>query len=120
MRKTLLFLMLCFCSLHLLASGNAFGVEQAIFDDPPSYHWTSDKPTFSVYPNPAIDYINIEDRSKVIREVVIYNLVGRKIKSFKRSANDRYDVSDLQKGLYLVQMIGDAGEIFTTQRINKK
>ncbi len=134
MRKTLLFIFLfSFISLGLWAQGDCDGCR----DDDPAFAWNNhttppapessapsyketEKVSFAVYPNPAIDYINIEDETEIISEVIIYNLVGRKMKTFRKNTTNRYDISSLHKGLYLVQLLSREGEILTTMRVNKR
>ena len=105
--------------MQLIAQGDCDNCPNGDFHDPPQTHKIV-KPTFSIFPNPAIDYVTIEDKTDAIRDVVVYNLVGRKIKSFDKNVNDRYLISELPKGLYLVQLVGHQGEILTTQRFNKR
>jgi len=75
--------------------------------------------TIKIYPNPAVDYISLESEAKVER-LVIYSLVGRKVKSFRTQNGDKYDVADLPKGMYLVQLLEKGGAIITTRRLQKQ
>ena len=121
MLRTLL-LITSFLFIQNMAQATCIGCETNGFDN----YWNktelrnTDKPSFSVYPNPAIDYVTIADPSNLITEVTVYNLVGRKIKTFQKSKNDRYNISSLHKGLYLIQLRGADGQILTTQRVNKR
>jgi len=74
----------------------------------------------SVYPNPATNFISI-NKDENVRDIAIFNLVGRKLKTFEDVEKDEhYDVSDLPNGMYLVQVIDDNKKIITTQRISKR
>ena len=74
----------------------------------------------SVYPNPATNFISI-NKDENVRDIAIFNLVGRKLKTFQNVEKDEhYDVSDLPMGMYLVQVIDDNKKIVTTQRISKR
>lgn len=74
----------------------------------------------SVYPNPATNFISI-NKDENVRDIAIFNLVGRKLKTFQNVEKDEhYDVSDLPIGMYLVQVIDDKKKIVTTQRISKR
>lgn len=75
--------------------------------------------TIKIFPNPAVDYISISGSAKVER-VVIYNLVGRKTKTFRTQDGDKYNVTDLPKGMYLVQLLGAGDDIITTRRLQKQ
>ena len=72
-----------------------------------------------IYPNPAFNFIGLNNVSGV-SSIIIYNLVGRKIKKFAAQKNERYDVADLPSGMYLVQLLGNDGKVVTTQRMSKK
>lgn len=78
------------------------------------------KVNFSVFPNPTTEYISVEDQSEVVSEIVIYNLVGKKMKVFTYVKGDTYDVMDLPKGLYLVQIIDRQHNVLATQKVTKR
>lgn len=74
----------------------------------------------SIYPNPATNFISI-NKDENVRDIAIFNLVGRKLKTFEGVEKDEhYDVSDLPNGMYLVQVIDSNKKIVTTQRISKR
>ncbi len=80
-----------------------------------------DKLDIKIYPNPTTDYINFDNESGKVERVIIYSLVGRKVKEYK--ANDgknTYDVTDLSNGMYLIQLTGADNKVIKTQRINKR
>ena len=72
-----------------------------------------------IYPNPAVNFIGLNKVSGV-GSIIIYNLVGRKMKKFVALKDEKYDVTDLPRGMYLVQLLGDDGKVVTTQRMSKK
>ena len=107
MKSALLVLFFAFSSLALFGQSNADGggVSQV---------------KIAVYPNPATNYISI-NKDENVRELAIYNLLGRKLKTFQNIEKDEhYDVSDLPVGMYLVQVIDSSKKIVTTQRISKR
>ncbi len=83
------------------------------------------KPTKSttapkIYPNPAIQYISIKDVQSKVKVIEIYNVVGRKLQIINVSnQGQRFDISRLPRGLYMVRMLGSNGNIIRTQRISK-
>ena len=80
----------------------------------------SEQPPISIYPNPAINYISI-DNDENVKSIIIFNLVGRKIMTFENiQKNELYDVSTLSNGMYLVQVTDNSNKIITTQRISKR
>ena len=60
-----------------------------------------------IYPNPARDILNISyEKNVIIKEIAIYNQVGQKV--FEgRSQNNTIDVSGFQKGIYIIEVIGE-------------
>ncbi|PSR12132.1 MAG: hypothetical protein DA408_14310 [Bacteroidetes bacterium] len=70
-----------------------------------------------VYPNPASDYVKVTDNSEV-RQVAVFNLAGRKIKSYNYSIGEQYFVGDLPRGMYLIQLVGEENRRLATRRIN--
>ncbi len=79
-----------------------------------------EQPAISIYPNPATNYISI-DNDENVKSIIIFNLVGRKMLTFDNIRKDeQYDVSTLSNGMYLVQVTDQANKIITTQRISKR
>jgi len=70
-----------------------------------------------IYPNPAFNFIGLNNISD-IGSIIIYNLVGRKMKKFTPQKGERYDIADLPRGMYLVQLLGKDGKVVTTQPHN--
>jgi Secretion system C-terminal sorting domain len=107
MKQILLVLFFAFTSLALFGQSNADG-------------GGSSPVKISIYPNPATNFISI-NKDENVRDIAIFNLVGRKLKTFQNVEKDEhYDVSDLPVGMYLVQVIDDKKKIVTTQRISKR
>jgi hypothetical protein len=80
----------------------------------------STKPELSVFPNPAIDNISVYDNNDVVSQIIVFNLVGKKMKTFEHIKGEYHYVGDLPKGVYLVQMIDKSKRILTTQKIDKR
>jgi hypothetical protein len=77
-------------------------------------------PQLAIFPNPATEYITINNEESV-RSLVVFNMASRKMRTFDiQSKGERYDIGDLPNGLYIVQMIGKNNKILTTQRLTKK
>lgn len=63
---------------------------------------------FNIYPNPSTDVLNIElDDNVILENITIYNNLGQKVKSVKTAV---IDVSNLAKGLYLVEVTTNLGK----------
>lgn len=77
------------------------------------------KTVLKIYPNPATDYIGLNNDTKV-SEIKILNLVGKEVKHFHVLKGEKYPVMDIRNGMYLVQLINESGNIMTTQRLQKR
>lgn len=69
----------------------------------------------SVYPNPAVEMLNIEMND--INTVEIYNIVGRVVKSadFNKVNKAQLSVSDLSEGVYFVTVNGNQTSKFVIE-----
>lgn len=72
-----------------------------------------------VFPNPATLYFRVSSSAE-IGKVVVINIIGKKVKVFEGSEEQRYDIEDLPMGIYLVQLIDSNGKILTTRRLSKR
>lgn len=75
--------------------------------------------TFSVYPNPAKDVINVSNTMNlVVNSIVLTDLNGRVVKSQKVNAMDaQVSISDLATGVYMMNVNTDQGSV--TKKIIK-
>ena len=76
----------------------------------------SDFVSVSVFPNPATEFITVNNEDAV-KNIYVFNLIGRKMKNFEVVKGERYDVADLPNGLYIVQLVGRNNKILTTQKM---
>ena len=59
------------------------------------------------------------DDSDVVEKVVIYNIIGRQVKSYKAMENLKYSVNDLPEGIYIIRLQNANGNTLKTIRLNK-
>jgi len=74
----------------------------------------------SIFPNPATHFIGLTNYDENIEQIHVYNILGRRMKTFEVSDDQRYYIADLNKGIYLVQLIDPEGKIVRTQRMSKR
>jgi len=67
------------------------------------------------YPNPATSTINFEFE---IGQLEIYDIMGKKVKSYQR-ADNRFDVSNLERGVYILKGMDANGNLFTEKLIKE-
>lgn len=83
----------------------------------PSFAFTLDieeiiETSFTIFPNPAHDRIQVNSENLKVKSLEIYNLHGQKVKqipSFKFQNSNKIDVSALDKGIYLIQIQTEYG-----------
>ncbi len=78
------------------------------------------RPELSVFPNPTTENISVQDNADAIGQIIVFNLLGKKIKVFEASKGELYYVGDLTKGVYLVQLVGRNKQTLKTQKIEKR
>lgn len=74
-----------------------------------------------VFPNPMTDFFQLEgNESNDVKQLVVYNLIGRQVRSFDATNSNNFDMSGLPQGIYLIGMVGDNGNILKTVRISRQ
>ncbi|MCF8247674.1 MAG: T9SS type A sorting domain-containing protein [Saprospiraceae bacterium] len=71
------------------------------------------------YPNPSTGLFSITE-NPLVKKIVVFNLLGRQVRSFEHTNGKRYDISGAPDGLYLVSMQDANGEVLKTVRITKQ
>ncbi|MFZ9968399.1 MAG: choice-of-anchor J domain-containing protein [Bacteroidia bacterium] len=76
-------------------------------------------PSFSVYPNPSNDVLNIRSE-RANGEIVVQNALGQKVYQANLGSNEgtiRIPTGEWQEGLYLVHLQGAQGQILGTRKV---
>jgi len=71
-----------------------------------------------VFPNPAADYFQISNSSQV-HKIVIYNILGKEVKTLFHYNSANHDISDLKKGMYMIRLLDSKNKIIKTVRLSK-
>lgn len=74
------------------------------------------KSNIKIYPNPSAQYISLTDATAVER-LMVYNIVGRAVSSFRVDSSNQYDISNLPIGIYLVRLVGKYDQTIKTVRL---
>jgi len=71
-----------------------------------------------IFPNPVTTFFEIghSDRVGTVR---VINMVGREVRRFDFTVNEKYNIADLPRGMYLVQLRDGKDEVIHTQRVKK-
>lgn len=99
----------------------AFGASAQLADnasDVPSFR--SYKKALKIFPNPATEYFQLTDRNDSVDQINIYNIVGKKMRTFEVEDDKKYYLNQFPKGMYLIQLVDHNNKIISTQRLNVK
>jgi len=62
----------------------------------------------ALFPNPANDFICLKNLSDDNNQITVYNASGVLVMSAIVNANDKIDISDLSKGIYIIRVADTA------------
>lgn len=71
-----------------------------------------------IFPNPTTDHFRLTETTH-ISQLVIYNILGRAIRTFDVNANQSFTISDLPNGVYLVALMDASQKPIKTLRLQK-
>lgn len=72
-----------------------------------------------IYPNPATEFFQITYDPRV-ESLSINNIVGKEVKRLTAYKNEMYDISDLQKGIYILRLLNEDGKVIKAVRLSKR
>lgn len=111
MKKALLLVICTFC-IYMVTFAQG---KQSTVNRPSFAH----KVEIQVFPNPVQTHFSINNNTQV-KDIIVFNLVGKKLKRFEYNDDERYFLGDLPKGIYLVQFLDRSKNVLTTRRISKR
>jgi hypothetical protein len=77
---------------------------------------------FTVFPNPTVSTLNMEIYESEIKSVAVYNLLGKVMRVYNidsATSSASIDVSELNKGLYILKLNTADGHILNTRFFKK-
>ena len=75
-------------------------------------------PNLRVYPNPTRNIFQVSDNDLVGR-VILFNLLGRPLRTYTYSPGEHYRLDEFPRGTYLIQLQDREGRILVTRALNK-
>ncbi len=75
--------------------------------------------TINIFPNPATDYFTLTETQE-IQQLVIYTILGNRVKVFNVNSNQNYNISDLPNGSYFIGLINEEQKTVKTLRFQKQ
>ncbi len=117
MKNVLLYFFICFTTCCA-----AQGFSQSFVADETygiSSTQSNPDPTISIFPNPATEFITIEDSDNIVARVTFYNVLGKEIATYEANNRKTFDMMHFQNGIYLVQLKDNQDQILSTIRVRK-
>jgi len=72
-----------------------------------------------IFPNPAASYFRVKS-DEIISSVTIFDIVGKPVLDQNTKGSDiMVNISHLNRGMYIVRIRGEQGQILKTQRLRK-
>ncbi len=72
----------------------------------------------SVFPNPTSDFFQINN-DDIVSKVAVHNIIGKRIVTHDHVIGAAYNISDFQKGIYLVRLFDESDNVINVFRLNK-
>ncbi|MEL6141614.1 MAG: T9SS type A sorting domain-containing protein [Bacteroidota bacterium] len=72
-----------------------------------------------VFPNPVVEFFKVGNSDRVAT-IKVTNLLGREVRQFEYALDEKYDISELPRGYYLVQLRDRQNRVLRTHRISKR
>ena len=103
--------------LFLAYSSAAIGQNDAAKDV--RSHLRVNKTEVKLYPNPATNRFSISIPGSQVKYITINNIIGKKIRRVAVDPNNKYDVSDLQRGIYIIRIFDHSDNLIKALRLSK-
>lgn len=78
-----------------------------------------DSNEIKLFPNPTDDYFVVKNDINVSK-ISIYNIIGKEMVSYKHTQGNTYDVSFLNRGVYIVRLVDSKGKMLKSTRLSKR
>ncbi len=72
-----------------------------------------------ISPNPANDYFSVTANVTYSR-IILYNLLGKPLKSYRPTVDNTYSLTDLPGGIYILRFLGDDNHVIKTVKLYKR
>lgn len=111
--------------LLLFLSGTAFGQNYELTANTNTPEKTDLSKSITVYPNPAIEYVNIKlsTLDAATTKIIVYTILGTEVVVEKETVNDhevKLKVKDLAAGYYLIAVRDDQLHFKATYKVLKR
>lgn len=78
-----------------------------------------DLSTVKIFPNPTVDVFQVTS-DEYVKTIGVYNVVGKLVEEMSHTAGQAHNIEHLNKGMYLVRLISDGGQVIKTMKLSKR
>lgn len=105
--------------LILLIAASCFGAVYAQFNTERQQNNALVEKEISVYPNPAVDFFTLSVNDETISKITVNNIIGKEVLTYNRTEMNKYDVSTLKKGIYVIRVFNHNDKLVKALRLSK-
>ncbi len=74
----------------------------------------------NIFPNPVDEYFELDNPSNIAQTIEIYDVLGKKVKSFETGNNKNYFIGDISAGRYFARIFDQDGSSLKVVRLVKR
>lgn len=78
-----------------------------------------DLTSVKIYPNPTTDIFQVKS-DEYVKTIGVYNVVGKLVEEMTHSAGQSHNIEHLNKGMYLVRLMSEEGQVIKTMKLSKR
>ena len=78
-----------------------------------------DLSTVKIFPNPTVDVFQVTS-DEYVKTIGVYNVVGKLVEEMNHTAGQTHNIEHLNKGMYLVRLMSDGGQVIKTMKLSKR
>ncbi|MCO6460157.1 MAG: T9SS type A sorting domain-containing protein [Saprospiraceae bacterium] len=78
-----------------------------------------DEVEIKISPNPANDYFTVTSNVTYNR-IILYNLIGKPVKTYSPEIDSNYYLSDLPGGIYILRFLDNHNQVIKTIKLYKR
>ena len=78
-----------------------------------------DLATVKIFPNPTTDIFQVKS-DEYVKTIGVYNVVGKLVEEMDHTMGQTHNIEHLNKGMYLVRLISEGGQVIKTMKLSKR
>ena len=78
-----------------------------------------DLSTVKIFPNPTSGVFQVK-ADEYIKAIGVYNVVGKLVEEMNHTTGQSHNIEHLNKGMYLVRLMSDDGQVIKTMKLSKR